>query len=154
MAERFSKVLPHPFTNKSEAEKDEIKKSIVILCPRMKMAHPFTGLEIEANGAAIIEAFREHFELSEPFQPKDLAHGFVVNRKTQVVTKLAFDSTTEPTMELLHDLDRVKSKVVSNQTDADRVLLRNAPRMLPPEDKGFFGVPGQSWTMVRYSTAE
>jgi hypothetical protein len=37
--------LPEPFKNKSAAEKEEIQNSIVIVCPRRKVAEPNTGEE-------------------------------------------------------------------------------------------------------------
>ncbi|CZT23500.1 uncharacterized protein RCC_09214 [Ramularia collo-cygni] len=146
IAAELQQALPSPFHNKSEAEKQEMKNSVVIVCPRMTVAHPDNGEEVEGTGAATIEALREHFEL--PSRTEDLAHGFVVNHATEEVTKLLWDPNSAPTPESLLSLDRALSKSGDNRTAAEQAVIENYPLMLPPEDAGFFEVPGRPWTAV------
>lgn len=148
MAEEFKKALPEPFKDLSQAEKEALQKSIVIVCPRMKVAHPDDGIEVEATGAVIVQAFREHLEISPPAEPEDLAHGFVVNHKTQVVTKLVWDQAAQPTAEVFLATDRAMNRLPNHRTAAEHDLVKNHPLMQPPEVKGFFEVPGRPWTVI------
>lgn len=140
--------LPEPFKNKSAAEEEEIQNSIVIVCPRRKVAEPKTGEEVDATGSAIISTIREHFGLSPTSEPQELAHGFVVNHKTQKVDRLVWDEVFQPTTSTFLDLERAYSTPEAKRTVEDLHLIEDHPVMLPPESKGFFEVPGRAWTLV------
>lgn len=148
IADVFEKVLPDPYKNMTQAEKDEMKKSIVIVCPRMQLSHPDDGIPADASGGVIVQALREHFEIPPPDGPEKLAHGFVINHKTQEVTFLGWDQVVQPTAKLFLATDRAMNRAPDWRTDEEEELVKNHPLMLPPEAKGFFEVPGRTWTVV------